>query len=305
MKKKNLVLYFPSKDPVNSAFDLLSSKMELYENQMLEEIPQDMVNIYMVRHRDYFFWKNEFLPQFQLIANTWSPYSKKDHVFWDLVYGFKMWEWVTHTRNSNIKNITKNKLVIEDIFPHLCNKSLICNSYEDIINNFSKVKTDLKVLKPCHGCRSKGIFIQKHLPQKNEIENKHYPYLLQEFFDTSNWFFWVSWLHDFRVVIQWWEIIWAYLRQPAPWKYTANSFARWNFIDYTHEGIPEEILKIVDEVDDYCKEIDTHRFYSIDMWVWKDGNIKIFEMNSAPEFSAEYQAREFWRYTAKNILKVI
>lgn len=302
---KTLILFFPSQDIAQSAFDLLSEKMTLRKNQMLDEIPQEKVHIYMVRHKNNFFWKNEFLPQFKLIWNTWNKYPWKKHVFWDLIYWFNMWEWVSNTYPSKIKEITKNKQLIEDIFPSVTLKSIIAYDYKDIQIAFNKIISNIKVIKPCSWTMWNHIHIWENIPEKNDIHTNWYPYIIQEFHDTS-WGFYnlCTWLHDFRVVILWGKIIAKTLREPKKNSYISNTHQWWTLYNLADFSIPKEIKSIIEIIDNYCKKFD-HRYYSIDMWVGKNGKVRVFELNGAPWFWSEYAAREFWKYTAKNILKVI
>lgn len=205
---------------------------------------------------------------------------------------------------NTIREITQDKTVLERIFPKYVIQSIICNNYEDIKQNFDSISTDLKVLKPIKWTRSKWIFIQDFLPSKNEIASDFYPYLLQEFLDTSRGFYGYPWIHDFRVILLWWKIIWKFLRQPEAWKYTANSFRRWWLIDLNNWEIPWEIQNIIDEIEVYCATEYKHRYYSIDFWIWKSWEIKIFEMNSAPWLTNDTIARNLWEYMYENFLKV-
>jgi len=299
---KNLVLFFPSRDSVSQAFEGLSEKMSLREKQMLTKIPQDRVNIYMVRSLENFYGWNSFLPQFQLNWDSWKPYNSHTRVQWDLVYGFRMPVWVTHTHPSKINEITKDKRVIESLFPEYSMQSIECTHYEDILENFDKIPSRLKVLKPARWSLWKGIFIQETIPQMDKVKETDYPYILQEFFDTS-WGFYslCSGLHDFRVVILNGEIIAKILREPATWKYISNTFQWGTLHDIFDFVIPSEIQEIVDTIDNYCKKYE-HRYYSIDMWLWIDWKIKIFEINGAPWYASEHMAHKFWEYIAKNIL---
>lgn len=305
MKKKNLILFFPSQDEVNSAFDFLGEKMALREIQMIEEIPQEKVNIYMVRSRENFLEKNKFLPQFHLSWIKWEKYNQRTLIYADLVYGFNMGEWVTHTYPSNIKEITKDKRIIETLFPSITLSSIICNNYHEITTFFQKVPTHVKVLKPSSWTMWRDIYIWSELPSEDSINPIKYPYLLQEYHDTSWWFYGIcKWLHDFRVVILWGEIIAKTLREPPKDSYISNTHQWWLLHNITDFSLPRELQEVIQIIDSYCQRFK-HRYYSIDMGVGKNGEIKVFELNGAPGFGSEYAAREFWKYTTKNILKVL
>lgn len=300
--KKNLVLFFPSENPISSAFEWLSEKMTLREKQMLTKIPQEKVDIYMVRSLDNFFWENIFLPEFQLSWDIWGKYTVKKQILWDLVYGFRMPKWVTHTHPSKIREITKDKRIIEKLFPKYTLRSIICANYEEISKNYTDISSHLKVLKPAEGTLWKWIIIWDKIPLKSKLSMEYFPYLLQEFHDTSWGFYWLcKWLHDFRVVILNGEIIAKLLREPAKWKYISNTFQWWSIRDIFDFKIPKEIQEIIDGIDTYCKKYE-HRYYCIDMGLWIDGRIKVFEINWAPGYASEHMAHKFWEYITKNIL---
>jgi len=301
---KNFILFFPSDKKANRAFEHLRPQLEKREMQMLSRISQKYVNIYMVRSTKNFFWWNNFLPEFQLDWNIWKKYNSLSQVQWDLVYGFKMPEWVTHRYPSNIRDITIDKRVIQDIFPSLTLKSVVCDSYEEIKKEFSCFPWDIKVLKPICESRGRWIFISQNLPKEEEFQVSHFPYLIQEFHDTSWWFYELcSGIHDFRVVILNWEIISLVLREPDEGTYISNTNFWWKITDVSNYILPESVRQVVNSVEQYCVRYQ-HRYYSIDIWLGIHWDIKIFELNGAPALSNEYIAHKFWDYTARHILQV-
>ena len=301
---KNLIIFFPIDKKVRYPFEFLNSQLEYWQMQMLSRIPQNQVNIFMIRNRENFFWENKFIPQFQLKWNIWSIYKKDTIIYWDLVYGFNMPKDISHTYPCKISEITTDKNIIKKLFPSCTLNSYECKNYKDIKKYFWKIHTQLKVLKPKSQSRWKGIFIIENIPKADEINVDYYPYLVQEFFDTSWWFYqYCNGIYDFRIVILNGVIIWKILRTPVSWSYITNSHRWWKIIDLWDIKLPYKIQKIIDEIEKYCSQYE-HRYYSIDMWVWTDGNIKVFELNSAPAFSNQYIAHKIWDYTAKNILQV-
>lgn len=49
-----------------------------------------------------------------------------------------------------IRDLCKDKREIEKALPHLTITSISCNTYKDIVENFDKISTPKKVLKPSH-----------------------------------------------------------------------------------------------------------------------------------------------------------
>lgn len=301
--KKKLIVYF-AKDGwqhVKHPYENIRENVEEKQEALLDFFPSN-VEIYIARSEISHIFENTFQPQFIRNNKTWSKYN------WipidaDLVIWFNIPKDVSKIFNT-IREITHDKTILEGIFPKYVIQSIICNNYEDIKQNFDSISTDLKVLKPIKWTRSKWIFIQDNLPDEDEILSEFYPYLLQDFFDTSRGFYQYPWIHDFRVIMLWWETIWKFLRQPETWKYTANSFRRWWFIDLLDWEIPWEIQSIIDEIEYYCASRYKHRYYSIDFGIWKSWEIKIFEMNSAPWLTNDTIARKLWEYMYENFLKV-
>jgi len=276
--QKNLIVYFakPGWAHIQHPYENIRENVEKKQEALLDVFPSE-IKIYIARSKESHIEKNTFQPQFIRHNGIWRKYTWSP-ITADLVIGFNIPKSVTRIFNT-IKSITINKTHFENLFPDYAIKSIICNSYEDVEKKFNKISTKLKVLKPINGTKSKWIFIGNNIPPKNEFLSEDYPYLLQEFFDTSWWFYGYPWIHDFRVIMLWWNIIWKFLRQPELWKYTANSFRRGGLVNLINWPLPTEIQEIVDEIEDYCRQRFEHRYYSIDFGVWENWQVKVFEMN--------------------------
>jgi len=300
--KKNVIMFFPLK---NHTIDLTHPYQELRnaeekQNTLLGSFPSE-VWVFMARWEHSYCWGEEFSPQFQKIWNTWFPYTWTVHA--DLVLGFEIPAWVKNIFNS-MHTLTRNKCNIEEIFPEITLKSKLCLNYQDIVHNFLNVSSRLKVLKPRDGTRSRWIFIGENLPDNEILETKNFPYILQDFFDTSAWFYEFPWLHDCRIILLDGKIIWKFLRQPEVGTYIANTFRNGGFIDLKDWEIPVELQKIIQTIESYCSKKYKHRYYSIDVWQWPNGELKIFELNSAPWLTNNFISSELWNYIVKNILKL-
>jgi len=298
---KNIIIFFPIKDDTVDILDPYQEKENAKEKQeKLLEVLWKNTTIFMARWLSSHIVVNLFSPQFRR-TNTWDWVSYKWEIHADLVLWFKIPKWTTHIFPS-ISKFTKDKTIFEKHFPDLAIKSISCKNYNDIKWNFSKIHSKLKVLKPQRWTRSQWIYIQKNIPLQKELPVEFYPYLLQEFHDTSKWFYNFPWFHDFRIVMLNGEVIWKYLRQPAPWKYTANSFREWKLHNLKNWALPNEISRIVTKVESYLQDKYKHRYYSIDIGIWKTWEIKVFELNSAPWLSDSELAEKLWKYINKNIL---
>ena len=302
--KKNLIIYL-SKEynwKLSYPFEFHNARLQNQIEDFISVFPQDKVDIYYAQTHKSHIQNNDFIVQFYKWEYTWVACNRK--ITADFVYGSYIPQSVTHKLDASLKKLFIDKVQIENIFQNHALSSIICPSYEDIQKYFWKIQSPFKVLKPQYGTRGRWIFIQEHIPQKKEITEDLYPYILQEFFDTSRGIFGYHWYHDFRVIILNGSIIWKVLRQPENSWFISNTAQSGTVIDLENFWIPESIECIIDEVDDYLWKLSKERFYSIDFWVWISGEIKIFEMNGNPALSFPLIAHRLWTYIAKNILKV-
>ncbi len=299
--KKNCIFYFDADYNWNNIYEDVKQWLEQKHLAFYSQFSKN-TNIYTTQWPKSYVWGNSFIPQLYLSGQNWEK-TNWNVVEWDLVLGFNIPKTVTNIFPS-IREITQDKTIFEKLFPQYAIHSRVCYSYQDIVNHFKHISTPLKVLKPIKWTRSKGIIITDSLPASQDLESHFFPYLLQEFFDTSNGFYDFPWMHDFRIVMLSGKIIWKFLRQPASGKYTANSFRNGWFIDLREWELPWEIQKIVQDIESYCAKKFEHRYYSIDMGMGPHGELRVFELNSAPWLTDVPLARSLWAYIWKNILKV-
>ena len=300
--KKNLILYFDAPFEVSFAYQYIKKWIRIKQEELLSCFPQEQVDIFMARGNKSYVWGNTFIPQFQKIGKKWKKIHVRN-ITADIVLGFPIPTWVTAIFPS-IRDISLEKTYIERLFPKYTLRSLVCQSYKNIEENFYNIQSSLKVLKPLCGTRGRGIKIQETLPLKEELPEKYFPYILQEFFDTSSGWEWYIWYHDFRVVILNGQVIWKFLRQPKKGSYISNTHKKWAFYDLTEEILPDDVREIVSQIDDFLVQKYPVRFYSIDFGRNTDGELKIFEVNSAPGLSTPFIAQSLGNYIRENILKI-
>ncbi len=136
------------------------------------------------------------------------------------------------------------------------------------------------VAKPIDGDRGRGVMIGP----KNEIGKQisRFPYLLQEFMDTSGGIpGLVEGMHDFRIIFAGDAIAACYVRTPPPGKMLANVAQGGKEIAIDPADIPPPALAIAQAVDHELSEFP-HRLYSVDLARTADGSWKIIELNSQP-----------------------
>ena len=301
--KKNIVFYFEyswEKAKLDTPFEWCWDNIEKRQSYLIEELISDNTEIYLVRHEENHIEENYFIPEY--IFENWDwIHIKAEKIYAHLCLGYKISKTVTNIFPS-LNEYMRDKRVTEELFPQYSIASIECQDYNDIVRNFSRVQTTHKVLKPYNGSQWKWVFITESIPQKNEFDSSLFPYLLQEFIDTSDWFWWHNWYYDLRIIILSWRIIWKILRQPKKWKHIANVAQEWILIDLESYELPTKIEKIIDEVDRYFQKISKHRYYSIDFWIDKSWVVKIFEMNSYPGLGIPRVAKELWKYIMKNMI---
>lgn len=100
-----------------------------------------------------------------------------------------------------MREFTLDKRNLETLFPQHAILSYICYTYGEIEKSFSHIQSERKVLKPVFGTKGRGIKITKKIPQQESLRQEDFPYLLQEFFDTSRGFYEFPGIHDFRIII--------------------------------------------------------------------------------------------------------
>ena len=301
--KKNIVFYFEynwEKQELDTPFEWCSENIETRQLCLIKELLSDDTELYLVRHTKNHIKENVFIPEY--IFKNWAWESVKiEKIHAHLCLGYKIPKTVTNIFPSLNKHM-RDKRVVEKIFPKYSIISIECQNYDDIIKNFSRIQTTYKVLKPYNGSQWKWVFITENIPQKNEFDVSFFPYLLQEFIDTSQWFWWYTWYYDLRIILISGKIVWKILRQPKEWKYIANVAQEWILRDLEDIPLPAQIQKIISEVDDYFEKISQHRYYSIDFWIDTIWVVKIFEMNSYPGLGIPRVAKALWKYIMKHMI---
>lgn len=298
MKTYKIVFYIPWKERRDTPYS--GEKSAPRHDQFISYFPKN-VTFYLVTFEDQYRWRESFQPAFQRDWGTWEKYNGG-------IIQADLTLWLSGRINTKknyhnpIKNFCTDKTQIESIFPEYTFHSEICDSYAELILKSKNILSEIKVYKPCFGSRGKGIIMSTYLPKEEDLEWE-YPYLIQEFVDTSSWFEWYVWIHDFRVIILNGKITGSLLRIAPEWVMTANVDTWAKIIDF-HWKIPEQIQTVIDTVESYIAPLYPERYYSIDTCISKNGEIKIFELNSNPMLSTPSIIEWLATHIIKNILKV-
>lgn len=300
MTKKiyTIALHIPSDTP---EIPYTSEKWKLRHDDLISYFPP-CVQFYLVKNPENHLWENMFTPDFKRVKWEWHICHEKIYI--DLVLGPNKNGSFTNIFPNPIKEFCRNKNIFQKNFPEFAITSILCKNYSDIQKNFHLILTKLKVLKPCNGSQGRGIIFSESLLSENDIEKENYPYLLQSFFDTSSGCMWYKWIHDFRTIIIDGQISWSFLRIAKPGIFTANVDSGAEVIDFWIWNIPPNIQEIITSIDKKLAKKYPQRYYSIDVWVWKSGEVKVFELNASPMLSTPLIRKNLAHYIIKNILKI-
>ena len=155
----------------------------------------------------------------------------------------------------------------------------------------TRIRSELVVCKPIDGLGGAGIFV---VPRTDVLKIiPEYPYIVQEFIDTSGGIPRVAkGMHDFRMVTINGEILSIFIREPKEGSYLANVSQGASIREFPVEDIPKGALEIFKMVEKELTWI-TKRIYCVDVARRKDGKWYLIELNSQPGLSS-------LDYTGKN-----
>lgn len=298
MKQINIVLFFPNHPP-HSPYT--NEKWKARHDDFISYFPIN-VQFYLVKDETKYCHDNTFIPNYVRVWSSWVKYTWNE-IYADLILWPNKGQKFTNIYHNPIKELCRDKRKIEVLFPKYTLKSYTCESYVDVVKYWESISSKIKVLKPVFGSQWTWVIIWNALPHAEEI-TESYPYMLQEFIDTSRGFYRHTWIHDFRTILLNGKITWSFLRIAQEWVMTANVNTGARIIDYDIWNIPPEIEKVIWEVDAYLESLYPERYYSIDLWIWKNGEIKIFELNSSPMLSTQSIRKALALHIIKNILKI-
>ncbi len=175
-------------------------------------------------------------------------------------------------------------------FEEFSPKSLIVRSASEVAAAETLIPSSFVVAKPNEGLGGDGILIGP----KEEIlaEIPSFPYILQEFVDTSGGIPGIAkGMHDFRMVSIDGEVFCVFIREPRKGSYLANVAQGGHIWELAVDRIPDEAMAMFRIVD---KELSRfpHRIYCVDVARGKDGRWKLIELNAQAGLSyADYSGR--------------
>ena len=211
--------------------------------------------------------------------------------------------------------MTVNEPVFDDLctdkwksyeeFPQLFPATAVVHTPAEAAAFLQSIPTAMAVAKPIDEEEGRGVFI---LPKKDILAKiPTYPYLLQEFIDTSKGIPGITdTVHDFRIISIRGEFIVAYVRTAQPGSLLANVALGANIQEVPREQVPKEAWGIFQTVDHAFKRFPD-RLYSVDTGRDASGVWKIIELNSKPGTSVMEQdpgARRYLNAIADLLLSI-
>ena len=242
-----------------------------------EEIRKLWAEFYIVRDNKTYLWDWEFLQSWQFkdwdLIETWRQKV-------DIVYD-KWWfdsdGKLSVLNCDEIDDICINKWRTYEKFKKYCPTTYLANNEDEFCEYLSKITWDKKVIKPLDDEEGNWVFIWN---TEYLLKCPHeFPILIQEFIDSSIWIPGiVDWIHDFRIAVMKWEVVYSFIRTPPSWEFLANLARWWQLIMVDKDKIPKEAFDIVEYIEEEFSRFD-ERFYWVDMAftpTWP----KIIELNS-------------------------
>lgn len=170
------------------------------------------------------------------------------------------------------------------------------NAETDIHSALTHIHTAKVVAKPIDGEEGHGIVIDDRETIMGKIP--HFPYLLQEFMDTSGGIPGVvEGRHDLRIVVIEGRIVDAYIRQPRKGSLLANVSQGGKLVFLPVHAVPKTAIGLFTEVESIFKRY-RRRVYALDLCLDASGKWKIIELNSKPGLpeSSEPNFQSFSRH---------
>lgn len=201
----------------------------------------------------------------------------------DIVYNkgyFRPDERTIMLNDPALDRLCTDKWETYELLPAYFPRTVIVHDAAELARAGSALMGDRLVAKPLDGEEGKGVRIG---PREEILRSvAAYPYLLQEFLDTSGGIPGiVEGMHDFRLVSVSGEIVLSYVRTPPPGEMLANVARGGSEVQVPVDGIPEGARLLFDDVDRVLARFPK-RVYSVDCCRAPDGAWKIIELNAKP-----------------------
>lgn len=268
-------------DPREDGYPLDKEYYRTAYAELAETIASKGGELVVVRGQESYRGNNRFSHFWDLRDHTMKRHDEEIEV--DLMYDKGHFVHDPHARLLNdpeMDEICVNKWKTYEMFTEHCPFTAIIQSQKELHDALEAIQTELVVAKPLDGEEGHGVFIEPASAITAKIQT--FPYLLQEFIDTSGGIPGiVEGTHDLRIICIGSEIVLCFVRTPPPGKLLANVAQGGRKIEIQIQDIPKEALLLHSEVESVFSRFK-RRVYSIDCGRSKDGTWKIIELNSKP-----------------------
>lgn len=197
-----------------------------------------------------------------------------------------------------------NKERTYELFEEFCPKTVEVQNEKDLVSAIEGIPSNIVVAKPLDAYGGEGVMIGP----KEEILQKvrHFPYLIQEFIDTSMGIPGITESrHDFRIIIIDGEVVSTLLRVPKSGSLISNVAQGGSASVVPLEKIPPKVWELVKRVDVEFSRFP-HRIYSIDMGLHQGRDWKIIELNCQPGLAIEdYYDGETGKKLFESVVKTL
>ena len=175
-------------------------------------------------------------------------------------------------------------------FTDISPMSIRVNNRRVLMAGLKKISSKLVVAKPVDGFGGAGIVIDTAEKVPKKLHD--FPYLLQEFIDTSGGIPGIcTGLHDFRMISVQGQIVSVFIREPRQGSYLANVSQGASIWELPVKDIPADARALFATVDKELAHFK-NRVYCVDVARQKDGMWKLIELNAEPGLSAyDYDGR--------------
>lgn len=268
----NLVIYFAKTITTRDNTFLFkdNSKWPVYE-KLFQSLAAHGISTYLASCTDHFLKEDIFCNPYFFNGKKFEPFegTVKADILFDRSSSIHLpsVELIQKTFNAiPFKQLCGNKEKTYDLFHDFMPKTISVSTALELEEKLATLpEGPLFVIKPSFGIKGSGIKIDTSSNLLKEIPTEDYPYLLQEFVDTTKGVPAIaSSVHDLRFVSANGKIILSALRVPAPGSLLANVAKGGSIKEIPLSNIPEDILETVKKIHSEVETLYPGSCYSMD-----------------------------------------
>lgn len=237
----------------------------------------------IVRSMDSYMGNGRFSRYWTIDLEKDAFYPVEEPINPDLIYNkgkFKADGPLPIINNPEMDWICLDKRSTYDRFPELCPLTKEVSSSQQADEVLKQFSTAMAVAKPIDGEEGRGVIIDKKELLAERIPS--YPYLVQEFIDTSGGIPGISdGMHDLRMTMVDGVVSNCFIRVPAKGKLVSNLAQGGSKHEVPIDKLPKEAVALAQKVEEMFRSYG-RCIYSVDMGRDVSGRWYIIELNSQP-----------------------